>query len=274
MTSNASHDQEKRRVHDFWNDASCGEKLYLATTDREGFEAQSAQRYALEPYILKFAGFSSTVGKKVLEIGVGLGADHQRFAEAGADLYGIDLTERAIEHTGSRLQAFGLNSTLAVGDAEHLEFPEQTFDLVYSWGVLHHSPDTPKAVAEVHRVLKCGGGARAMIYHKWSMIGLMLWVRYGLLAGKPWRSLRSIYAGHLESPGTKAYSVAEARRLFAAFSTVHIETVLTHGDLLESAAGQRHQGAALNLARKIWPQSLIRRFFPNAGLFMLIQATK
>ena len=113
-----------------------------------------------------------------------------------------------------------------------------------------------------------------MIYHKWSMIGLMLWLRYALLAGKPWRSLRSIYAAHLESPGTKAYSVAETKQLFAAFSEVHIKTVLTHGDLLESGVGQRHQGAALNFARKIWPRWLIRRFFPKAGLFMLIEARK
>lgn len=111
-----------------------------------------------------------------------------------------------------------------------------------------------------------------MIYHKWSMVGLMLWLRYALLAGKPWRSLRSIYAEHLESPGTKAYSMEEARRLFAAFSEVNIRTVLTHGDLLKSGAGQRHQGVLLSLARQIWPQRLIQRFFPSAGLFMLIEA--
>ena len=113
-----------------------------------------------------------------------------------------------------------------------------------------------------------------MIYHKWSMVGLMLWLRYALLAGKPWRGLRSIYAAHLESPGTKAYSVAEARRLFAAFGEVRIRTVPTHGDLLESGAGQRHGGLALSLARRIWPRRLIRYLFPKAGLFMLIEARK
>jgi hypothetical protein len=86
--------------------------------------------------------------------------------------------------------------------------------------------------------------------------------------------LTDIYARYLESPGTKAYSVAEARRLFSAFSKVRIETVLTHGDLLESGAGQRHQGWLLTLARKIWPRWLISRFFSNQGLFMLIQAQK
>lgn len=113
-----------------------------------------------------------------------------------------------------------------------------------------------------------------MIYHKWRLVGLMLWVRYALLGLKPWLPLRAIYARYLESPGTKAYSVAEARRLFAAFSDVRIRTVLTHGDLLESDAGQRHRGALLDLARKLWPRGLIRRLAPGAGLFMLIEARK
>jgi len=113
-----------------------------------------------------------------------------------------------------------------------------------------------------------------MIYHKHSIIGLMLWLRYGLLAGRPWRSWDDIYGHHLESPGTKAYSVAEARQLCAQFAECHITTVLTHGDLLNSEAGQRHRGLLLTLARKIWPRWLIRRFFPRNGLFMLIKLVK
>lgn len=103
-------DAEKRQVQDFWNRASCGEDLYLAGSDRAAFEAQAqAQvRYRLEPYIREFAQFKTAKGLRVLEIGVGLGADHQRFAEAGAELYGVDLTERAVEHTRSRLALFGL----------------------------------------------------------------------------------------------------------------------------------------------------------------------
>jgi SAM-dependent methyltransferase len=265
---------QKRQVHDFWNAASCGEDMFLSSLDKTGYQNEMKARYALEPYINDFAGFASTKGLRVLEIGVGLGADHQRFAEAGADLWGIDLTERAVKHSRRRLAVFGLSSNLSVGDAERLDFPEESFDWVYSWGVLHHSPDTPKAIAEVWRVLKAGRGARIMIYHKWSLIGMMLWVRYALLGFKPWLSLREIYARYLESPGTKAYSVAEAQLLFSKFSEVNIRTVLTHGDLLESGAGQRHRGLLLEVARKVWPRRLIKRFFPNAGLFMLIEATK
>ena len=266
--------KNKQQVHDFWNEASCGENLYLPGLDRDAYKAQARKRYELEPYIMKFAGFDSAKAKRVLEIGVGLGADHQGYAQSGADLYGIDLTERAVEHTQRRLATFGLSSQLAVGDAEQLDFPDEYFERVYSWGVLHHSPDTPKAVAEVRRVLKQGGVAKVMIYHKWSMVGLMLWIRYALLRLRPYISLQEIYAGYLESPGTKAYSFGEARRLFDDFSEVSIRTVLTHGDLLESGAGQRHQGTMLSIARKIWPRWFIRQFFPNAGLFMLIEARK
>jgi SAM-dependent methyltransferase len=274
-TVRATHMNEAiRSVHDFWDEASCGENLYLEGDDKQGYDAQAAKRYELEPFILALARPSDTRDRDVLEIGVGLGADHQRFAEAGARLCGIDLTERAVEHTRRRLQLFGLASTLRVANAEALPFADESFDVVYSWGVLHHSPDTPKAVVEAWRVLRPGGSVRAMIYHRRSLVGYMLWTRYALLTGRPWRSLADVYATHLESPGTKAYSIDEAQRLFNRFATVKIRTVLTHGDLLDSGAGQRHGGPALSIARRLWPRALLRRLFPGHGLFMLIEGTK
>jgi SAM-dependent methyltransferase len=264
----------KQAVRDYWDEASCGEQLYLRDPDREGYLAQARERYRLEPYIEEFAAFEAAAGKDVLEIGVGLGADHQRFAAAGAHLTGIDLTPRAIEHARRRLALFGLHSTLRTADAEELPFADESFDVVYAWGVIHHSPDTARAVAEIHRVLRLGGTARIMIYHTWSLVGYMLWVRYALLRGRPWTRLREIYARHLESPGTKAYTMSEACRLFAAFRTVEIRTVLTHGDLLESGAGQRHRGLLLSVARRLWPRTMLRKMARGHGLFMLIHAMK
>ncbi len=264
----------KEAVAEFWNHASCGEELYLKGDECEHYASQAKARYVLEPYIAGFAEFAAQRGKRVLEIGVGLGADHQQFAQAGAMLHGCDLTSRAVEHTRRRLQLFGLRSELRQADAENLPYPDESFDFVYSWGVLHHSPDTPKAIAEVHRVLKPGGEARIMVYHKYSFVGYMLWLRYAFLRGKWTTSLESIYADHLESPGTKAYSIEGGRKLFAQFRSVSIETVLTHGDLLSSGAGQRHRGALLTVARGLWPRRAIRRLFPRHGLFMLIWAGK
>ena len=264
----------KEDVSDFWNEASCGEDLLLESQDRRGYINQSKSRYQLEPFILDFTEFDNYRHKEVLEIGVGLGADHQKFAEAGAVLSGIDLTSRAIDHVRSRFELFNLHSNLSVGDAEALDFKDNIFDLVYSWGVIHHSPNTSKAISEIHRVLKPGGQAKVMIYNKWSIVGLMLWVRYALLALKPWKSLSSVYAEFLESPGTKAYSAKEAKALFAAFYSVEISTVLTHGDLLTSGAGQRHTSFLLKLARKIWPRRLIKKVFKNNGLFLMISVRK
>jgi ubiquinone/menaquinone biosynthesis C-methylase UbiE len=264
----------KQRVYDFWNEASCGENLYLSGSDKTSYGEQARIRYELEPYIEDFAAFDTTRGRKVLEIGVGLGADHQRFAESGARLYGIDLTERAVEYTRRRFQLFNLDSHLEVGDAEELVFRDETFDVVYSWGVLHHSPNTHRAVKEVRRVLRKGGVAKVMIYHKWSIVGLMLWVRYALLRLRPFTPLSELYARYLESPGTKAYSRSEAGRMFSDFRSVNIKTMLTHGDLLSSEAGQRHGGLLLDIARFIWPRRLIKALFPRNGLFMLITAVK
>ena len=89
-----------------------------------------------------------------------------------------------------------------------------------------------------------------MIYHKWSLVGFMLWIRYALLRLKPFMGLNTIYAEHLESPGTKAYSKNEALSLFSKFSDIKIKTILTHGDLLYGQAGQRHKGIILSIARK------------------------
>ncbi len=267
-------DNAKKAVYDFWEEASCGENPYLNGLAKENYLKQIEIRYKLEPYILDFVDFKSLKGKKVLEIGVGLGADHQKFAEAGAILNGIDLTERAIEHTSRRFQLLGLKSNLQKADAEKLPFNDNYFDLVYSWGVLHHTPDTSKAINEIYRVLKIDGELNVMIYHKYSFVGFMLWIRYALFKWKPMTSLDEIYSHYFESPGTKAYSVKEARALFNKFRDIKIKVTLSYADLLESAVGRRHRGAFLSLAKWIWPRWIIRNFFPHYGLNLLITGKK
>lgn len=270
-----SENERKKQIQDFWNEKACGENLYFkGDNDVERFRNQSKARYELEPYILTFAEFEKSNNKKVLEVGVGLGADHQLFADKGAELYGCDLTERAIEMTRRRFQLFNLTSELKVANAENLPYPSNYFDIVYSWGVIHHSPNTQEASNEILRVLKKGGVGKIMIYHKKSMVGFMLWIRYAFLTFKPFRTLEYIYANYLESPRTKAYTIKEAKELFNKFRSVEIETILTHGDLLTSKAGQRHEGFILNIARKIYPRFVVKSIFPKNGLFMLVNLKK
>jgi SAM-dependent methyltransferase len=265
----------KNSIHDFWNEKSCGEVYATGATFKEQLEHQAAERYRLEPQLLGFAGFAGGAGKDVLEIGVGMGADHLEWARASPrSLVGIDVTERAIEFTAHRLELYGLSSNLRVADAENLPFAANSFDIVYSYGVLHVPPDTPKAVREVFRVLRPGGVAKVLIYHTWSMVGYMLWLRYGLLAFRPFRGLRDIYAQHLESPGTKAYTIGEARELFGQFRSVDIQIELGPGDLLEGEVGQRHRGLLLRTAKVLWPRWFIRRAMKKHGMSMFITAVK
>ena len=267
-----TRDNEKLAVQEFWNRQSCGEVYAAGDSPTRRLDAQALARYELEPYILDFACFADGRGRDVLEIGVGMGADHLQWARSSPrSLTGIDLTPRAIEHTRARLEAYALPSRLECADAEHLPFADNSFDIVYSWGVLHHSPDTPRAVDEVYRVLRPGGVARVMIYHYWSITGYLLWIRYGMFSGL---SLTQVYAKYLESPGTKAYTIGQAEHMFRRFETVSAHSQLSFGDLLQSEVGQRHRGPLLSLAKKVWPRGLIRRLLSRHGLMLLVEARK
>lgn len=268
----------KSDVESFWNAASCGEQAYAQGADfKAQMKSQADARYLLEPYIHDFARFQDGRGKDVLEIGVGMGSDHQLWAEQyPARLCGVDLTERAIDFTLNRLAlSRDLRSELQKADAENLPFPDASFDIVYSWGVLHHTPDTQRAFAEAARVLRPGGVARIMIYHTWSLTGLMLWMRYGL-ANWNFPSMAQIYSQYLESPGTKAYTVKEADELTrrAGFSNANIRVQLGPGDLLLGGVGQRHRGRLLKIAQAVWPRSLFRILTPSLGLYLLIEARR
>lgn len=276
MQGNAT--TEKEAVREFWEAAACGETAYaIGDSEMTRLNSQAEMRYLLEPYLKPFARFSEVRGKDVLEVGVGMGADHLELARAGPkSISGIDLTLRAVQLTQARLGHAGYHSELRVADAETLPFADESFDVVYSWGVLHHSPNTPEAIRQVFRVLRPGGCARIMIYHKWSITGLMLWVRYALLKAKPFTSMADIYSNHLESPGTKAYTKAEAEDLVrsAGFQTSSVTIQLNHGDLLEGSVGQRHQGPLLSLAKKCWPRNLLKKYASGFGLYLFIDAKK
>ncbi|HZL56305.1 MAG TPA: class I SAM-dependent methyltransferase [Bryobacteraceae bacterium] len=265
----------KERVREFWNAKSCGEVYAEGESQADKLKNQAKQRYIIEPGIADFAGFAAGRDKDILEIGVGMGADHLEWAKAGPkSLTGIDLTERAIQFTKNRLAYYGLSSDLRVADAEKLPFADDSFDIVYAYGVLHHSPDTTKAIREVYRVLRPGGAAKIMIYHSHAVVAYLLWLRYGLFAGRPFRSLADVYAHHLESPGTKGYTESEARAIMLPFPSIDIRIGLGPGDLLEGSVGQRHRGALLSLAKAVWPRWFIRRAMKNHGGALLITALK
>ncbi len=143
----------KSTVHDYWNANPCesdafwlrvGGTAHLSDYtqfSREYFDAMEEYRYQGQPDIWGLTQFTRYHGKRVLEIGVGSGTDFIQWVRAGAEAYGVDLTEAAIETTRAHLKAYGLKcAVLRTADAEALPFDDNFFDLVYSWGVLHHTP--------------------------------------------------------------------------------------------------------------------------------------
>ncbi|HEV7936513.1 MAG TPA: class I SAM-dependent methyltransferase [Solirubrobacteraceae bacterium] len=229
MSSGAA--DAKGLVRGFWNRAPCGSSDATAPAGtREYYDQIEARRYEREPFIHEYADFASTKGLEVLEIGVGLGTDHVQFARAGAELHGIDLTDRSVEMVERRLAHEGLHSELRVADAELLPFEDASFDVVYSWGVLHHTPDTPRAFAEAIRVLRPQGRLCAMVYARHAWVAYGLWARNGPLRGRPLRSIADVLHSHQESPGTKGYTKRELRTMIDGLEDVRIEKTATPYD--------------------------------------------
>jgi SAM-dependent methyltransferase len=117
----------------------------------------------------RFVPFSDLAGKDVLEVGCGSGFAVQLFAEAGARVTAVDLTDWAVTTTRARLDAFGLPADVRRADGENLPFPDECFDLVFSWGVIHHSSDMEAALGELVRVCRPGGRLVLMVYNRRSL---------------------------------------------------------------------------------------------------------
>jgi ubiquinone/menaquinone biosynthesis C-methylase UbiE len=120
----------------------------------------------------RYVDFARLSAKDVLEVGCGSGIAVQLFAEAGAHVTAVDLTPWAVETTRARLDAFGLSGTVLEADAEQLPFADASFDLVFSWGVIHHTSDMDRALGELVRVCRAAGEVVLMLYHRRSLFFL------------------------------------------------------------------------------------------------------
>ena len=189
----------KEQVREFWDRQSCGTENTVADKfSRDYFEQLEAHRYFDQPFIHSFAQFTRYRDKRVLEVGFGPGTDFVQWLRAGAKASGIDLTEEALDHLRHRISIYNLPEpeSIRVADAEHLPFESNTFDLGYSFGVLHHSPDTEKAIAELVRVIKPGGELKIMLYNRRCIYAVGQWFKHALLRGKPWKSLAWVLWHH------------------------------------------------------------------------------
>ena len=288
----------KERVRVFWQENPCGTKFADAPPgSRRFYELVEEHRYRKEWHIPAAAGFDQSKDLAVLEVGCGLGTDGAQFAKAGADYTGIDLTEAAVDLAKRRFELFQLPGAFRVADAEHLDFPDNSFDLVYSHGVLHHTPDTAAAVREIHRVLRPGGKAVVMLYHRDSYnyrVNISMLRRAGaqLLRVKPGVKLVHLLTGEPEAnlhdharqlhtksnylntdeflsrntdgagnPLARVYSRNEARELFKDFAHVELRTYFLNKRWLPVL------GAVL-------PRSLETKLAARWGWHLWIYATK
>jgi SAM-dependent methyltransferase len=226
-SGSSSTDQESLKAHvrSFWNARPCGTQFTrLGWGTPDFFADVERMRYATHPFLREVAEFDAFAGKQLLEVGCGLGTDLIQFARAGAHVTGVDLTPRSIELVTRRFSLEGLPVDARVADAEALPFADGTFDVVYSFGVLHHTPNTQRAIDEVHRVLKPNGRAIVMLYHLRSLrvvVGSALHGVRQLIRRDPrWGSTIEdwvrVYDGD-DNPLGKAYSRADLECMFKRF---------------------------------------------------------
>lgn len=232
MTATPHAPDDLEPVREFWEKTPCGTRgIGEEEGSRAYFERIERERDQREPFIARFARFPEWRGRKVLEVGVGAGTDFIRFARAGAVVTGVDLTRHAVELAQRRLALERLSAEVREASAEQLPFEAGCFDLVYSWGVIHHTSHPARAAREIVRVLRPGGEACVMIYHRRSLVALQCWILNALLRGRPWRSLGDVIAAHVESVGTRAYTIAEARAMFAGLEALAVTPVVTPYDV-------------------------------------------
>lgn len=191
-------------------------RAWFEEMDRRLFNHASsffAHGYGEKPFV-RLIPYANLNGKDVLEVGCGSGVHTRLLAEAGARLVAIDLTMKAVELTRRRLDLYGLHADVRQMDAEQMNFEPGQFDFIWSWGVIHHSSEPTRIVAEFARVLRPGGETRVMVYHKHS-IHVLLSLFRGCLTGSLWKEG---IAGTLNqySDGFIAhyFTVREARLLF------------------------------------------------------------
>ncbi len=206
----------KGEVRDFWNRNVCQADLpQTEKGTREFFEEVEAIRYRyhyhIPPLLEKIRSVCSE-NSRLLEVGCGMGTDLLQLARKGINVTGVDLTEAGIKLAKKRFEMYGLEADLRTADAENLPFNDEEFEVVYSFGVLHHTPDTKRAILETYRVLKKNGRAYVMLYYRPSLNYLVHWI-----TGVPFDGSKKD-----RCPVERAYTKREIREIFDIYYKVEI----------------------------------------------------
>jgi ubiquinone/menaquinone biosynthesis C-methylase UbiE len=227
--------EEKLRAREQWGQDPCGAEYDREHElgSREFFDEVERYRYQeYAPWMPRLMEFENFRGKRLLEVGCGMGTDLLQFARGGARCTGIDLTPRSVEITRHRFRLYGVDGNFMISDGERLPFQSESFDVVYSNGVLHHTPDTAGAIRELHRVLRPGGTAKVMLYHRSSLnYWIEIVLRRGVLGleflrGRSAEEIMSRvieFSDHDARPLVKVYSRKQMHQLFGMFRDVRVD---------------------------------------------------
>jgi ubiquinone/menaquinone biosynthesis C-methylase UbiE len=236
MTSNNT--DYKLAAIDQWSADPCGSSVAEGEQGtRSYFESLLIARHEYAPWMADELDYDHTTGLRVLDVGCGQGIDVARYATARADVVGLDLTPRHVELARLHLDALGLDGEIVLGDAEALPFADESFDRVSSNGVLHHTPDMPRALREILRVLRPGGEVRIIVYNHNSFHYWLTQVLYqGILRG--WlfeeRSMAAVLSRGVE------YSTIGARPLVRVYSPSKVREMLRSVGFVDVTAHPRH----------------------------------
>jgi len=207
------------QVRNYWNARPCNIRHSSEPVGtREYFDEVEARKYFVEPHIPRFAGFEHWRGKRVLEIGCGIGTDTVNFLRHGARVTAVELSEKSLEIARKRAEVYALQDRIQfyLGSGEELSafLPIEPYDLIYSFGVIHHTPCPERVVAEMSHYVAPGSTIKLMVYNRYSWKVVWILMTYG--KGQFWR-LREIVARHSEAetgcPVTHTFSRREVEAL-------------------------------------------------------------
>lgn len=217
-----AHPASIDQVGSFWDRSPCNARHSpSAVGTREYFDEVEKRKYFVEPHIPGFAGFERWRGRKVLEIGCGIGTDTINFARHGAQVTAVDISKTSLDLARQRARLYGLEDKIQfyAGNAEELSafLPRTSYDLVYSFGVVHHTPHPTRVLAEIRGYVHPESIVKLMVYHRFSWKTAWILLKYG--KGRFWK-LNGLVAEHSEaqesSPVTHTFSPREIKQLMTA----------------------------------------------------------